>query len=96
MIPKASGKTPPATPCSTRPATSAVSESPSAHSTEPAQNTAIVHVSTRPRPSRSPIRPITGVATEAETRYAVSSHDTASGLASSERTSAGMAGRISV
>jgi hypothetical protein len=33
-------------------------------------------VSSRPRPSRSPIRPITGVATDADTRYAVSSHDT--------------------
>jgi hypothetical protein len=39
---------------------------------------------------------MSGVATEAATRYAVSSQDTANGLAPSWRTSAGNAGRISV
>ena len=60
------------------------------------QKMAITHVSTRPRPNRSPSRPMSGVATEAATRYAVRSQDTASGLAPSSRTSAGSAGRISV
>ena len=36
---------------------------------------------------------MSGVATEAATRYAVSSQDTASGLAPSSRTSAGSAGQ---
>jgi hypothetical protein len=39
---------------------------------------------------------MSGVATEAATRYAVRSQDTASGLAPSWRTSAGSAGTISV
>ena len=79
-----------------RPATSKGRDCPSAHTIEPTQKMAITQVSARPRPNRSPSRPMSGVATEAATRYAVSSQDTASGLAPSSRTSAGSAGRISV
>ena len=50
MIPKASGNTPPATPCTTRPAISRPIDPAKAHTADPTENTSIVRVSTRPFP----------------------------------------------
>ena len=50
MIPKASGNTPPATPCTTRPAISSSIDGASAHTTDPTEKVSIVSVSTRPLP----------------------------------------------
>ena len=76
MIAKHSGKMPPPAPCSTRPATTSSSVSPSAATTEPAANTVSEITSSRRLPNMSPRRPKMGVQTAAESRYAVSVHAT--------------------
>jgi hypothetical protein len=70
-IPNASGKTAPATPWITRPAISTSIELASPATTEPTANVTSTAVSTRPLPNRSPMRPSSGVATEAESRKPV-------------------------
>src|SRR3954469_18188204 len=94
--PNASGKTPPATPCSTRPAITTSIEFASALITAPALNTVSTAVSTRPLPNRSPSLPTIGVAIEALTRNPVSTHETVDGLASNSSASDGSAGTTSV
>ena len=68
MIPKQSGKMPPPTPCSTRPATTTSSELPSAETAQPAAKKPSEMTSIRRLPNMSPSRPNTGVATAAASR----------------------------
>ena len=96
MIPNASGNTPPATPCSTRPAISTSIVGASALITAPIEKMIMIAVSTRPLPYRSPSLPAIGVAIDALTRKPVSTQLTALGDASNSCASAGSAGTTSV
>src|SRR4051812_26124455 len=95
-IPNASGKTPPATPCSTRPAITTLIEPASALTTAPALNRTSTAVSTRPLPKRAPSLPTIGVAIEALRRNPVSTHETVDGLAPNSLASEGSAGTTRV
>ena len=73
MIPNASGKIPPPAPWMTRATIRTASELPTAASRVPAASTTSVQTSIRSLPYMSPSRPITAVATDADSRYPVSS-----------------------
>jgi hypothetical protein len=96
ITPKASGNTPPAMPWIARPAMTTPIDVASAHTTEPSAKASITPVSTRPLPNRSPSLPTIGVATEAESRNAVSTQDADAGLACVSRANSGSAGMTSV
>ena len=68
MIPKASGKTAPPTPCSTRAAIITAIELVSAATSDPAVSAISTITSMRSLPNMSPRRPSTGVATDALSR----------------------------
>ncbi len=68
MIPKASGKTAPATPWIARPAIRTPIEWESAQTNEPTAKKISVTSSIRSLPNMSPSRPMIGVATEAVSR----------------------------
>jgi len=68
MIPNASGKMPPAAPCSTRPTSITASDVAIAEITVAMQNSASTTTSSRSLPYMSPSRPITGVAIDALSR----------------------------
>ena len=68
MIPKESGKTPPATPLITRPTIITSIESARAQTVEPNAKTSSTIVRTRPLPNRSPSLPTIGVDTDAHSR----------------------------
>ena len=72
MIPNASGKTPPAAPCTTRPTSITRSEVASAETIVATQSSMSTTTSSRSLPCMSPSRPISGVAIDALSRYAVS------------------------
>ncbi len=76
MIPKASGITPPPRPCTTRAAISQPIDGASAAASEPSDSAASATTMIFFLPTTSPIRPSRGVAMEAESRYAVSTHVT--------------------
>jgi hypothetical protein len=76
MIPKESGKTAAASPCTARPAISIPIECDSAQMTEPNPNTTSEPTSIRSLPNMSPRRPTIGVATDAVSRKAVKTNDT--------------------
>ncbi len=76
MMPNANGRTPPPSPCTTRAAISQPIEGASAASSEPTDSAARVTTSIRFLPTASPTRPRIGVAIEADSRYAVSTHVT--------------------
>src|SRR4051794_31979796 len=95
-MPNASGNTPPAAPCSTRPAITTSMLGASALMTAPAAKMSMTAVRTRPLPKRSPSLPAIGVVIEALSRKPVSSHDTADCEASNSFASAGSAGTTSV
>src|SRR4051812_15008278 len=95
-MPNASGKTPPAAPCRTRPAITTSILGASALITPPAENSSSTVIRTRPLPNRSPSLPAIGVAIDALSRKPVSSHDTADGVVSNSFASAGSAGTTSV
>src|SRR5918997_610004 len=87
----ASGSTPPLTPWTTRPATSAAIDG-MVHSSVPSATMTSTATSTRRLPSMSPSRPAIGVATAELSRKAVTVQLAASGEAPSERWIAGSAG----
>ena len=68
MIPNASGKMPPAAPCTTRPTSITVSEVASADTVVATHSSTSTATSSRSLPYMSPRRPISGVATEALSR----------------------------
>jgi hypothetical protein len=72
MIPNASGNIPPAAPCTTRPTSISASEAASAETIVATHNSTSTTTSRRSLPYMSPRRPISGVATDALSRYAVS------------------------
>jgi hypothetical protein len=71
MIPKASGKMPPAAPWMTRPTSISGRADASAETSVPTDRSKRTIISNRSLPYMSPRRPISGVATEALRRYAV-------------------------
>ena len=73
-MPNESGNTAPATPWMTRPAIRTSIEEARPATTDPAANVTRTAVSTRPLPNRSPRRPSSGVATDAERRKPVKTH----------------------
>ena len=75
-IENASGKIPPATPCTTRAAISIASDWATAANSVPAASTMSVHTNRRSLPYMSPSRPMIDVPTDAETRNPVRSHVT--------------------
>ena len=72
MIPKASGKMPPAAPWITRPTSITASVVESAETSVPAASSTSTIISRRSLPYMSPSRPMSGVAIDALRRYAVS------------------------
>ena len=68
MMPNDSGKTPAATPCSTRPAMTSSIEPARAFTRPPSANSTRTTVSTRPLPCTSPSLPTIGVETDADSR----------------------------
>ena len=76
MIPNASGKMPPPTPWIVRATISSASEPETPASSVPALRTTSVQTRRCSLPYMSPRRPMIAVPTEAESRYAVSSHAT--------------------
>ena len=68
MMPNDRGKTPAATPCSTRPAITSSIEPASAFTRPPRANSTRTTVSTRPLPCTSPSLPTIGVETDADSR----------------------------
>jgi len=71
-------------------------ESATAHTVEPVAKSSRIAVSTRPLPNWSPSLPTIGVATEAESRNPVSSHDDVDWVVENSRASVGSAGTTSV
>ena len=74
MMPKASGKIAPPSPCTARAAIITPSDEVNAAASVPAQTAPSVHSRMRRRPYMSPRRPASGVATAAESRNAVKTH----------------------
>ena len=72
MIPKASGKIPPAAPWITRPTSIRASVVESAETSVPAASNTSTIIRSRSLPYMSPSRPMSGVAMDALRRYAVS------------------------
>ena len=72
MIPKASGKMPPAAPWITRPTSITESDVATADTTVPIHSSTSTMTRSRSLPCMSPRRPINGVAIDALSRYAVS------------------------
>ena len=95
MIPKPSGNTPPAAPCSTRPAIITASDEAIADTTVPTANTVIRITSTRFLPYMSPSRPPIGVMTDALSRNAVSTQLPLPGEMCSDCSISGNAGSTS-
>jgi hypothetical protein len=77
MIPNASGKTAAAVPCTARPAISISIECDIAQTTDPTAKTTSELTSIRSLPNMSPSRPTIGVETDAVSRNAVKTKDTA-------------------
>ena len=69
------GMKPIARPCRARPARIGASESDSAHTAEPTSSSAALAISTRCLPTRSAIRPATGIVTAAASSVMVTTHD---------------------
>ena len=76
MIPNAAGSIPPASPWITRAAIITPIDEASAASSDPAASAASDATKTRSLPYMSPTRPRIGVAIDADSRYAVSTHVT--------------------
>lgn len=76
MMAKLSGRTPPPSPWITRATISTLMLVETAARNDPAASPARVTTSIRFLPTRSPIRPVIGVNTDAESRYVVRTQDT--------------------
>ena len=95
MIPNDSGNTPPAAPWKIRPMSITVSDVASAETTVARQSTTSTITSSRSLPYMSPSRPISGVAIDALSRYAVSTQLTELTEVCSSRWKSGIAGATS-
>ncbi len=92
----ATGITPVASPCNTRPTITGISASDTAHNTEPATSETRLPTSTLRLPYMSPSRPAIGVTTAAASKVAVITQEASDGSASRRRGSCGMIGTTSV